>query len=101
MSRQMHHFVREHIVRGKWQHRSRPVLINSWEASYFKFNEASLLRLAKAAKETGIELFVLDDGWFGTRNDDRQSLGDWTVNTKKLPDGLRGLSSKINAMALA
>lgn len=100
MSRQMHAFVREHIVRGKWQHRSRPVLINSWEASYFKFNEGSLLRLAKAAKETGIELFVLDDGWFGTRNDDRQSLGDWTVNTKKLPDGLRGLSSKINAMGM-
>jgi alpha-galactosidase len=100
MSLCMHEFVREHIVRGKWQHRERPILLNSWEASYFRFNEATLLRLARSAKEAGIELFVLDDGWFGTRNDDTQSLGDWTVNTKKLPGGLRELSSKINGLGM-
>ena len=100
MSRHMHDFIRRHIVRGRWAERERPVLINSWEADYMKFTESSLLKLAREAKNEGIELFVLDDGWFGTRNDDRQSLGDWTVNLKKLPGGLRGLSEKITAMGL-
>nr|WP_027872079.1 alpha-galactosidase [[Eubacterium] cellulosolvens] len=100
MSIRMQHFVREHIVRGEWKKKARPVLLNSWEAAYFKIDESKLLRLAKAAKEAGMELFVMDDGWFGERNDDRSSLGDWTVNTKKLPGGLAGLVEKVNALGL-
>ena len=100
MSRNMHQFVREHIVRGEWKHKIRPVLLNSWEAAYFDINERKLLRLAKAGKEAGIELFVMDGGWFGNRNDDTSSLGDWQVNKKKLPGGLEGISRKIRAMGL-
>lgn len=100
ISRNMHKFVRENIVRGEWKKKERPVLLNSWEASYFNFNESKLLKLAKAGKKAGIELFVLDDGWFGERNDDTSSLGDWFVNKKKLPHGLFGLASKINAMGM-
>ncbi len=100
MSRHLHDFVHNHIVRGYWRDRERPVLLNSWEASYFHINEASLLKLAKAGKEAGVELFVMDDGWFGTRDDDHQSLGDWTPNPKKLPHGLDGLADKIRALGL-
>lgn len=100
MSLQMHHFVREHIVRGNWKKKPRPVLLNSWEAAYFDINERKLLNLAKAGKEVGIELFVMDDGWFGSRDDDTKSLGDWTENQKKLPGGLVGLSQKIRALGL-
>ncbi len=100
MSQNMHCFVREHIVRGEWKHRARPVLLNSWEAAYFKIDERKLLRLARAAKDAGMELFVMDDGWFGKRSDDKSSLGDWSVNEKKLPHGLTGLADKINAMGL-
>lgn len=95
ISKNMHGFVREHIVRGNWKHMERPILLNSWEASYFNFNEQKLLRLAKAGKKVGIELFVLDDGWFGERNDDTSSLGDWYENRQKLPNGLRGLANKL------
>ncbi len=101
MSLNMHDFVREHITRGAWKDKERPVLINSWEASYFDFTESSLLKLAKTAKNAGVELFVMDDGWFGDRNDDKRALGDWDiVNTKKLPGGLEGLSKKINDLGL-
>lgn len=100
MSRQMHHFVREHIVRGEWKHRPRPVLLNSWEAAYFSIDEKKLLNLAKAGKEVGVELFVMDDGWFGKRTDDTRSLGDWDVNPKKLPNGLKGLCDKVKALGL-
>lgn len=100
MSQNMHIFVREHIVRGEWKHKARPVLLNSWEAAYFKIDEKKLLRLARAAKQAGMELFVMDDGWFGKREDDTSSLGDWTVNEKKLPHGLKGLAEKINRMGL-
>lgn len=101
VSHHMHEFVREHIVRGEWKKKERPILLNSWEASYFDFTERKLLQLAKTASEAGIELFVLDDGWFGKRNDDTSSLGDWTVNTKKLPSGLEGLAKKIKKMGMA
>ncbi len=101
MSHHMHRFIQGHIVRGEWAVKERPVLFNSWEAAYFKFNESKLLKLAKAAKELGIELFVLDDGWFGERNDDTSSLGDWEVNTKKLPHGLEGLVNKVNRLGLS
>ena len=100
LSRHMHEFIREHIVRGEWKHKIRPVLLNSWEASYFDINEHKLLKLAKAGKEAGIELFVMDDGWFGERNDDFRSLGDWDVNLKKLPNGVAGLCKKINELGL-
>ena len=100
MSGQMHRFVREHIVRGEWKDKVRPVLLNSWEESYFDINERKLLNLAKAGKEAGIELFVMDDGWFGERNDDASSLGDWHVNEKKLPGGIKGLCNKIKALGL-
>lgn len=100
MSRNMHHFVREHIVRGEWKRKERPVLLNSWEAAYFDIDEKKLLRLAKAGKEAGIELFVMDDGWFGERTDDSKALGDWTVNPKKLPGGLKGLCDKIKEQGL-
>lgn len=101
MSQCMHRFVREHIVRGTWKKKTRPVLLNSWEASYFDINERKLLALAKAGKEAGIELFVMDDGWFGERNDDKHSLGDWDVNPKKLPGGLSGICEKVKALGLS
>lgn len=100
MSLCMHRFVREHIVRGSWKKKERPVLLNSWEAAYFDIDERKLLRLAKAGKEAGIELFVMDDGWFGTRTDDTRSLGDWAVNEKKLPGGLKRLCEKVRALGL-
>lgn len=100
MSRNMHDFVKEHIVRGYWKHRERPILVNNWEATYFDFNEKKILEICKATKEIGAEMFVLDDGWFGKRNNDKAGLGDWTVNKKKLPSGIKGLSEKINAMGL-
>lgn len=101
MSQNMHAFVRECIVRGTWKKKERPVLLNSWEAAYFDINERKLLKLAKAARDAGIELFVMDDGWFGERNDDKTSLGDWYVNPKKLPDGVSGLCKKINDLGLS
>ena len=100
MSQNMHHFVKECIVRGRWKNKIRPVLLNSWEASYFDINESKLLKLAKAGKDVGIELFVMDDGWFGKRDDDKSSLGDWHVNRKKLPNGVEGLCKKVNDLGL-
>ena len=100
MSQNMHLFVKEHIVRGYWKNRERPILVNNWEATYFNFNEKKILGIAQAAKDIGAELFVLDDGWFGKRNNDKCSLGDWYVNKKKLPSGIDGLAKKINDMGL-
>ena len=100
ISTSMHRFVRKHIVRGPWRDQLRPVLLNSWEAAYFHFDESKLLRLAKAGRKAGIELFVMDDGWFGARNDDTSSLGDWYVNKKKLPGGLEGICRKINDLGM-
>ncbi|MBR2046924.1 MAG: alpha-galactosidase, partial [Agathobacter sp.] len=100
LSQNMHAFVRECIVRGEWKKKPRPVLLNSWEAAYFDINESKLLKLAKAGKEAGIELFVMDDGWFGTRDNDTQALGDWYPNKKKLPNGLAGLAAKVNKLGL-
>ena len=100
LSRNMHRFVLEHIVPEYWQNRQRPVLYNSWEGCTFDFNQRRLLSLAKEAKDLGCELFVLDDGWFGARNDDKAGLGDYSVNTKKLPEGLTGLAGRINKIGL-
>lgn len=100
VSLNMQHFVRKHIVRGNFKNKPRPILLNSWEAAYFNINESRLLNLAKSAKEAGIELFVMDDGWFKGRNNDTSSLGDWTVDTKKLPKGVESLASKIHELGL-
>lgn len=100
ISLNMQHFVRRHIVRGKYKNARRPILLNSWEAAYFDISEGKLLSLAKKAKEAGIELFVMDDGWFKGRNDDRSSLGDWVVEKKKLPNGIEGLAAKVHELGL-
>lgn len=100
VSRCMHRFVRHNIVRGVWKERERPVLINSWEGTGMDFDERKLLSIAKVGAELGAELFVMDDGWFGTRNDDTQALGDWVVNPKKLPHGLDGLQKRLRALGL-
>ena len=99
-SRNMHDFVKKHILRGPWKDRLRPVLLNSWEAAYFDISESKLLRLARKAKKVGIELLVMDDGWFGERNDDSCSLGDWYPNKKKLPGGIKGICDKVNKAGL-
>ena len=100
LSHNMHTFVREHVVRGKYKKKVRPILLNSWEAAYFKITEGKLLRLAKKAAEAGIELFVCDDGWFGERDDDTKGLGEWEVNLKKFPNGLKGFAEQINALGM-
>jgi len=100
LSRQMHDFVNRQIVPAHWQGRPRPVLYNDWEGCMFDFNQRILLGLAKKAKDLGCELFVLDDGWFGKRNNDTAGLGDYTVNKKKLPGGLKGLSDRIHDMGM-
>lgn len=100
LSEKMHTFVMEHIVPPYWCGRSRPVLYNSWEGCMFDFTQRRLLDLADRAKDLGCELFVLDDGWFGQRNNDRAGLGDYGVNRKKLPGGLEGLSRAIRAKGM-
>ena len=100
VSRELNRLYRNNLCRSEWANKDRPILINNWEATYFDFTEDKLVSLAKTAKETGIELFVLDDGWFGSRNDDFQGLGDWFVNKSKLPSGIDGLSQKINDIGL-
>ncbi len=101
MSRRMHAFIREHIVRGYWKNRPRPVLLNSWEACYFDISESRLLKLAKVGKDAGIELFVVDGGWFGKRNDDTSSLGDWVPNTKTARRLIAPSKKKITDLGLA
>lgn len=100
MSQTFHTLYRTRLARGYWRDRERPILINNWEATYMDFQEEKILSIAKKAKELGIELFVLDDGWFGKRNDDTSSLGDWDVNLQKLPSGIAGLARKIKAMGM-
>lgn len=100
MSAHFHDFINTHIVRGDWKNQERPVLLNNWEAHFFKFNERMLLRLARQAKKLGVELFVLDDGWFGERSSDTAGLGDYNVNRKKLPHGLGHFSKRLHEMGL-
>ena len=95
MSQQYHSIFRKHLLRGKHQKTERPVLINNWEATYFDFDESSLLQIVEEASSLGIELFVLDDGWFGKRNSDTEGLGDWIVNRDKFPEGLLSFTEKI------
>lgn len=95
MSRTMHDLYRQYLVRGRYRDEVRPILANNWEATYFDFDEDKILALAKEASDLGVELFVLDDGWFGRRDNDDCSLGDWSVYKDKLPDGIAGLASRI------
>eukprot|EP00004_Rigifila_ramosa_P014246 TRINITY_DN3222_c0_g1_i1.p1 TRINITY_DN3222_c0_g1~~TRINITY_DN3222_c0_g1_i1.p1 ORF type:complete len:749 (-),score=204.01 TRINITY_DN3222_c0_g1_i1:39-2177(-) len=101
LSRMLHRLFNKNLIKGVWKSLRRPVLINSWEAMYFDVTEEKILNLAAAAAPLGIELVVLDDGWFGQRNDDTCCLGDWTVNTDKFPSGLSGLAEKVNQLGLS
>lgn len=100
MSQTFHRLYRTRLARGYWRDRERPVLLNNWEATYFDFTEEKLLSIASTAREHGVELFVLDDGWFGTRCNETSGLGDWWANTDRLPQGISGLSRKIEALGL-
>lgn len=100
MSQTYNKLYEKRLCRGTFRDKVRPILINNWEATYFDFNETNIKEIAKEAKNLGIELFVLDDGWFGTRNNDDSSLGDWFVNEEKLKGGLGKLVSEINEMGM-
>lgn len=100
MSRSFHQIIRHNLCRGKYKLSRRPVLINNWEATYFDFDEEKIYQIAKQAAELGIELLVLDDGWFGKRNDDNSGLGDWFVNESKLHGGLDRLVQRINGLGM-
>ena len=100
MTRNFHDFYRNHLIRSKYRNQKRPILINNWEATYFDFNTEKLLDIAKLASQYGIEMLVMDDGWFGERNDDTSSLGDWTPNSRKLPNGIAGNADKIKESGL-
>lgn len=100
LSERMHRFVTEHIVPEYWHDRERPIVYNSWEGCTFSFDQKRLLSLAKQAKGLGCELFVLDDGWFGARDNDHAGLGDYNVNRKKLPQGIDGLAENIRKIGL-
>lgn len=95
-----HDLYRRHLIRQEWADAQRPILLNSWEGCYFDFDENKLLAMAAKAGQAGIELFVLDDGWFGRRDNTRASLGDWVVHTGKLPNGLNSLVNKIGALGM-
>ncbi|MGM9972829.1 MAG: alpha-galactosidase [Clostridiaceae bacterium] len=101
LSRKYHNFIKHHVSSERWKGVRRPILINNWEATYFDFTSDKLIDIAKDAKDMGIELLVMDDGWFGKRNDDYSGLGDWTVNEEKLPGGLQPLIKQINELGLS
>lgn len=100
LSHLYHDVFRENLCRSQWVNKMRPVVINSWEATYFDFDDEKLLDIAKKSVDMGVDLFVLDDGWFGKRDSDSSGLGDWKVNTKKIKRGLKGLADEINKMGL-
>ncbi len=100
MSRTFHDLYRQHLIRGEYRDKARPVLINNWEATYFDFDTDKLISIAKEAAKSGIEMLVMDDGWFGHRNTDNSSLGDWYVNENKLKGGLGHLVDEVNKLGL-
>ena len=100
MSRQYHALFRQRLCRGQWRDAERPIVVNNWEATFFDFDASKILAIAEVAKKIGVETLVLDDGWFGERNGDNSSLGDWFLNQKKLPAGLGDLARRINDMGL-
>lgn len=100
MSRTFHKLYRYNLCRGEWKEKKRPILVNNWEATYFAFDDDKLVAIAKDAAELGIEMLVMDDGWFGRRDDDHSSLGDWVVNENKLKGGLKSLVDRVNALGV-
>lgn len=100
MSRTFHDLWRQHLISGSWKNKTRPVLVNNWEATYFDFDDKKLLQIADAARDMGIEMLVMDDGWFGRRNKDDSSLGDWKVNTDKIKCGLPSLVAGVREKGL-
>jgi len=100
LSDAFHSLFRERLAHGAWRDRERPIVLNNWEATYFKFDEPKLVAIAEAARDLGVELFVLDDGWFGRRDDDTTSLGDWQVDLRKLPGGLDSVARKVEGLGL-
>lgn len=100
MSRTFHKLYSKHLIRGKWKNVKRPLLINNWEATGMEFDGDTIVSFAKKAKELGMEMIVMDDGWFGKRNDDTSSLGDWQVNEEKLGGPLSYLIERINALGM-
>jgi alpha-galactosidase len=100
MSRAFHRLYNDNLVRGEWKHKKRPLLVNNWEGTGMEFDDDKLYAIAKWAKETGIEMFVMDDGWFGRRDDDTSSLGDWYVNETKLKGGVGSLVRRVKALGL-
>lgn len=100
LSHNYHKFLQRNLCRSRYALERRPVLLNSWEAAYMDISEEKLLRIARGAKELGAELFVIDDGWFGNREDDTSALGDWFANKRKLPGGLHSLVQKIRDLGL-
>ena len=100
MTRTFHDLYRNHLIRSPWLHKKRPILVNNWEATYFNFDQEKLYAIAEEASKLGVEMLVMDDGWFGKRYSETTSLGDWVVNEKKLPDGLKALVDRINALGM-
>ena len=100
MTRTFHDFYRKHLIRSEYKNKKRPILINNWEATYFDFNTDKLISIAKQASELGIEMLVMDDGWFGNRYDDNRALGDWFVNEEKLKGGLKYLVDEVNKLGM-
>ena len=100
MSRQFHKLIRNNVCRGKIKNVRRPILINNWEATYFEFDTEKLIKIAEAAAPLGIEMLVMDDGWFGIRNNDKTSIGDWVVNENKLPGGLSVLTNRLSELGM-
>jgi alpha-galactosidase len=100
MSRTYHRIYRKHLMKSKYKNSERPIVINNWEATYFDFNEDKIKQIAKQASELGIEMMVLDDGWFGKRDSDNCSLGDWYVDQKKLPNGLGNLTEAVESYGM-
>ena len=100
IAKHMHRFVNEHVIPEAFAHKPRPIAFNNWEGTYMKFTESKLKSLAKQAADLGCELFVLDDGWFGKRDDDASSLGDWNVYHKKLPHGIEGISGYVHKLGM-
>lgn len=100
LSNLYHELIRKHVCRGKFRDIRRPIIINNWEATYFDFNGGKILDIAKQAMELGVEMFVLDDGWFGKRDSDNTGLGDWYVNEEKMGMSLAELSDQIHRMGM-
>ena len=100
MTRSLHDFYRQHMIRSPYKNMKRPILINNWEATYFDFNTEKLLDIARVAKQDGIEMLVMDDGWFGKRDNDSCSLGDWVVNENKITRGLKYLVNEVKKLGL-